>query len=93
VSYPYAGTRVWLRPSEGTPFRILATNGRLLATHTLSRTKGLAALDPQHYAGMPKRTACGSCSPVRTTNRSHARVTLCGRSERGQSFRPPARSG
>jgi transposase len=54
VPYPYAGTRVWLRPSHGARLQILAADGTLLATHALSRTKGATVLDPAHYAGLRK---------------------------------------
>lgn len=54
VPHPYAGTRVWLRPSQGARLQVLAANGTLLATHALSRTKGATVLDPAHYAGLRK---------------------------------------
>ena len=54
VPSPYAGTRVWLRPSHGARLQILAADGTLLATHALSRTKGMIVLDPAHYAGLRK---------------------------------------
>ncbi len=40
VPYAYAGTRVWLRVSQGRRLEILSPTGAALTTHGLSVTKG-----------------------------------------------------
>lgn len=52
----YAGTRVWVRVSQGVRLEALAPTGDVIARHALSETKGATIIDPAHYEALRKDT-------------------------------------
>jgi transposase len=57
VPWPYAGKRVWLRPSQGMYLEVRNQAGTVLAVHRLSAKKHVTVLDPKHYEGLRRRAA------------------------------------
>lgn len=57
VPYQYAGKEVWVRASQGATLQVYSQRGELIATHPLSRKKGVTVLIEGHYAGLRKGTS------------------------------------
>lgn len=55
--WPYAGHRVWLRPSQGRELIIRNQGGEVIARHRLAERKGMSVTDPEHYRGLRRRAA------------------------------------
>ncbi len=55
--WPYAGHRVWLRPSQGRHLIIRNQTGEVVARHKLAPHKGMTIIDPEHYRGLRRRAA------------------------------------
>jgi transposase len=55
--WPYAGHRVWLRPSQGRELIIRNQGGQVIARHQLAERKGMTVIDPEHYHGLRRRAA------------------------------------
>jgi transposase len=55
--WPYAGHRVWLRPSTGRHLIIRNQAGEVIARHNLAPHKGMTIIDPEHYRGLRRRAA------------------------------------
>ncbi|MGQ9595695.1 MAG: IS21 family transposase [Anaerolineae bacterium] len=59
VPAAYAGKMVWVRPSRGYQLLVFNQRGDLIASHLLSRRKGVTVLEEAHYEGLrrqPPRT-------------------------------------
>lgn len=52
VPWAYAGTRVWVRTTQGVRLRVRNQAGETIAEHTLSRVSGSTVIDNAHYAGL-----------------------------------------
>lgn len=52
VPWSYAGTRVWVRASQGARIVITSAGGEEIARHAIPATKGITVLDQAHYAGL-----------------------------------------
>jgi transposase len=52
VPYQHAGKEVWVRASQGATLQVYSQKGDLIATHPLSRRKGVTILMEEHYAGL-----------------------------------------
>ena len=52
VPWQHAGTRVWVRPSQGTRVVIVSQAGQVVAQHTIPAIKGVTVIDQTHYAGL-----------------------------------------
>lgn len=55
VPWPYAGKRVWLRPSQGRFLEVRNQAGQLIAHHELAAKKGQTVLNPEYYKGLRQR--------------------------------------
>lgn len=55
VPYQYAGKQVWVRTSQGATIQVYSQKGNFIATHPLSRKKGITVLVQEHYAGLRRR--------------------------------------
>lgn len=52
VPWSHAGTRVWVRSSQGQRVVILSQAGEVLARHSIPTSKGSTVIDQAHYAGL-----------------------------------------
>lgn len=57
VPWPFAGKRVWLRPSQGRYLVVLSQDARPIARHTLSGDKKRTILVAAHYEGLRRGAA------------------------------------
>ena len=55
VSHRHAGAQVWVRAVLGARLAIYAQPGECIATHALAGAKGSMVVQPEHYAGLPRR--------------------------------------
>ncbi len=52
VPWQHAGTRVWVRSSQGVGIVVMTQAGDEVAQHAIPSTKGLTVIDQAHYAGL-----------------------------------------
>lgn len=56
VPWAYAGTSVWVLPSQGVRLRLFDGRHSVIAEHALNPTPGAIVVAPEHYAGLRQQT-------------------------------------
>ena len=78
VPYHFASKEVWIKILYGTTLQIFSTKNKLIASHTLSLSKGEVIIDKKHYEGYrggEGETLAKSISRLKTRFASYTKIT------------------